>query len=276
MPELPEVESIRRHLEPVMAGRRVREVEVGHPRMLRRQPVPGDFAARLRGRRIEAVGRHGKFLVTSLGGDLSWITHLGMSGRITLAAPGDAREPHTHVVVGLGRDVEVRFVDPRTFGFVAVYTPDELAFTSLARLGPDALDGLPPSRELGRRLEGRTAPIKPLLLDQGIVAGVGNIYADEALHRAGIDPHRPGGSLRAEELVRLRRGIKTALAAGLRWGGTTLETSPYLLPDGRAGDNLERLRAYGREDEPCPRCGAPIVREVLRQRSTFWCRGCQR
>ncbi len=276
MPELPEVESIRRHLEPVVVGRRITTVEVGRPRMLRRQPNPADFAARLRGCRIQRLSRHGKFLVADLTGDLSWITHLGMSGRIVLAAPGDAREPHTHVVVQLTGGVEVRFVDPRTFGFVAVYTPDELAGTSLQRLGPDALEGLPPARELGARLAGRTAPIKPLLLDQGIVAGVGNIYADEALHRAGIDPHRPGGSLDREELVRLRRGIKGALGAGLRWGGTTLETSPYLLPDGRAGENLERLRAYGREDEPCPRCGAPIVREVLRQRSTYWCPGCQR
>jgi len=276
MPELPEVETTRRCLEPIVVGRCITAVEVGHPRMLRRQLRAGDFEARLRRRTIEGLRRHGKFLVAELSGDLSWVTHLGMSGRLQLASPRVDREPHTHVVVRLVGGTEIRFVDPRTFGFVAAYTPDELAETSLARLGPDALDSLPPTRSLATALAGRTAPIKALLLDQGVLAGLGNIYADEALHRAGVDPHRPGGSLDVEELKRLRSAVKATLAAGLRWGGTSLDDLAYLLPDGRAGEYVERLRAYGREDEACLRCGAPIVREVLRQRSTYWCRGCQR
>lgn len=275
MPELPEVETTRRCLEPIVVGRRITAVEVRLPRMLRRQPRPGDFEARLRRRTIERLRRHGKYLVAELSGDLNWVTHLGMSGRVSLANAGTGLVPHTHVLVRLAGGTEIRFVDPRTFGFVAVYTPDELAGTSLARLGPDALESLPPVRALATSLAGRTAPIKALLLDQGVLAGLGNIYTDEALHLAAIDPHRPGGSLDAGELKRLRGAIRATLAAGLRWGGTSLDDLAYLLPDGRAGEYLGRLKAYGREDAACSRCGAPIVREVLRQRSTYWCRRCQ-
>ncbi len=280
MPELPEVESTRRALVPDLEGRRITHVEVARERMVRRQENPADFPIRLTGQRILRLWRHGKFLMADLGaaqGETKyvWVTHLGMSGRIQMAQPSDERAQHTNVVVDLDDGGQFRFVDPRTFGFVAAWTPEELAETSIGALGPDAFTDLPRSAQLAESLRGRSAPIKALLLDQGVVAGVGNIYADESLHRAAISPNRPGGSLSGEEMKRLRKGIKDSLDAGLKGGGTSLDDLAYLLPDGRAGEYTARLRAYGREDERCRRCGGVIRRDVIRQRSSFWCEGCQ-
>jgi formamidopyrimidine-DNA glycosylase len=281
MPELPEVESTRRALLADVEGQRILSVEVARPRMVRRQENPADFGRRLEGRTVSRLRRHGKFLMADVGGDADgpefvWVTHLGMSGRIQLASPDEGVVPHTNVTVRLANDREFRFIDPRTFGFVAAWTPEELAETSLGDLGPDALTDLPPSRALHRALAGRQAPIKALLLDQRIVAGVGNIYADESLHRAAVSPHREGGSLTMGEVQALRAGIKASLAAGLKWGGTSLDDLAYLLPDGRTGDFTSRLRAYGREGDRCMRCGTTMRRDVIRQRSSFWCPGCQR
>lgn len=275
MPELPEVESTRQIVAPQLEGRRIVHVEIARPRMLRRQPEPADFRRRMLRRTIKRLGRHGKFLLAELSGDLTWVTHLGMSGRIRLADTAAPRDPHTNVVVRVGGGVEFRLVDPRTFGFVAVLTPDELAESPMGELGPDALDELPRAVELVERLAGRTAPLKALLLDQRILAGLGNIYVDEALSRAALSPLRPGGSLTIAEATRLRAAIKTTLAAGIRDGGTSLDDLAYLLPDGRAGEYVLRLRAYGREGLPCRRCGTPLRRDVIRQRSTYWCPGCQ-
>jgi formamidopyrimidine-DNA glycosylase len=276
MPELPEVETTRRCLEPELVGRRITAVEVRRPRMVRRQPRPHEFSDRLVSTRIEGLRRHGKFLLVDLSNDIVWVTHLGMSGRVAMADAGSVEAPHTNVVVRLDSGREFRLVDPRTFGFVAAFTPEEYAGTTCSRLGADALTDLPSTRRLLAALASRSAPIKALLLDQGIVAGLGNIYADEALHRARIDPRRPGSSLERSEVAALRRAIKATLDAGLRWGGTSLDDLAYLLPDGRTGDYVARLRAYGREGERCRRCGGTIARTVLRQRSTYWCPGCQR
>ncbi len=243
--------------------------------MLRRQANPGDFRRRLEGRSVQEVGRHGKFLQFILDNDMVWITHLGMSGRVSLVASDAPPVAHSNVVVTLAGGVDFRFIDPRTFGFVAVLTPEELADSTIGALGRDALTDLPRSRELQTLLAGRAAPIKALLLDQRLVAGLGNIYADEALHRARIGPHRPGGSVTGREASALRKGIKDTLAHALRYGGTSLDDLAYLLPDGRTGDYINRLRAYGREGERCRRCGGTIIREVIRQRSSYWCPGCQ-
>lgn len=276
MPELPEVEATRRHLEPVLVGARVERVEVRRDRMVRRQASPGDFNRRLSGRCVTALVRTGKFLLARLEGDLTWVTHLGMSGRLQVAAPGAPEAPHTNVVVALDGGIEVRFVDPRTFGFMGVYTPEELAGSTVAALGGDALEDLPRSPHLAELLTGRTAPIKALLLDQRLIAGLGNIYADEVLHRARIDPNRPGGSLDFEEVKGLRAAIRPVLQAGLDSGGTSLDDMAYLLPDGRAGDHLRRLRVYGRRGEQCRRCAGTVTAAVVRGRSTHWCPGCQR
>jgi formamidopyrimidine-DNA glycosylase len=275
VPELPEVETTRRCLEPDLASARIVDVDVRRNRMVRRQARPRDFADRLRGRRIRRLGRRGKFLMADLDGDITWVTHLGMSGRVAMASPDEPERPHTNVVVRTDRDQEFRLIDPRTFGFVVAWTPEELEASSLGSLGPDAYDALPRSRALHHVLEGRAAPIKSLLLDQHLLAGLGNIYADEALHRARIAPSRPGGSLTIDEVQRLRRAIRATLDAGLKWGGTSLDDLAYLLPDGRAGEYVHRLKVYGRSGELCRRCGTEIRRAVLRQRSTHWCPQCQ-
>jgi formamidopyrimidine-DNA glycosylase len=275
VPELPEVETTRRSLAAELEGVRISQVGVARDRMLRRQPNPADFARRLTGHKVTAVGRHGKFLMTTLDNDITWVTHLGMSGRISLVSCDAPLTVHSNVVITLETGTDFRFVDPRTFGFVAAYTPDELDESSISHLGRDALTDLPRSRQLQELLAGRTAPIKALLLDQRIIAGLGNIYADEALHRARLSPHRPGGGVTSDEAMALRKAIKVTLDHALRYGGTSLDDLAYLLPDGRTGEYVNRLRVYGREGERCRRCGGSIVREVIRQRSSFWCPHCQ-
>lgn len=273
MPELPEVETVRRYLAPVVEGRRLVEVEVRHPRTGRRNASPTDVGDRLRGRVVRRLDRIGKFLLGSLDSEMIWVTHLGMSGRVTVASPGEPEQLHTHFIARTDAGDEVRLVDPRTFGFVAVFTPEELL--SQLNLGRDALSDLPRSPQLAAALTGRTAPIKSLLLDQRIIAGLGNIYADEVLHRARVRPTRPGGALSKLEVARLRGAIKPLLEAGIAAGGTSLSDLAYLLPDGRAGEYRDRLRVYGREGQPCRRCGSEIERVVVGGRSSYFCPNCQ-
>lgn len=275
MPELPEVETTRRSVEEALQGSVITQVVVARDRMLRRQPNPDDFGRRLTGQEVVAVGRHGKFLMTNLGNDITWVTHLGMSGRVSIVTSDTPLVAHSNAVVSLSTGIDFRLVDPRTFGFVAAFTPEELAESTIAELGRDALTDLPRSRQLHELLAGRSAPIKALLLDQRLIAGLGNIYADETLHRARIGPYRPGGAVTSAEAVALRKAIKATLDHALRYGGTSLDDLAYLLPDGRTGDYVNRLRAYGREGKRCRRCGGTIVREVIRQRSSFWCPDCQ-
>lgn len=276
MPELPEVETTRRAIAPALEGARLVEVEVRRDRMARRNDRPRDVEERLIGRLVRTVGRLGKFIVTDVEGDLRWVLHLGMSGRMQLAVPDDPVVPHTNFVARTDAGAELRFIDPRTFGFVAVYTPEEWESSTMRQLGRDAFDDLPTARELSERLAGRSAAIKALLLDQRIVAGIGNIYADEILFRARIHPLRPAGSLTAEEVKRLRSAVRPVLSDGLKHGGTSLDDLAYLLPDGRAGEYTERLRVYGRDGEPCRRCGSPIERVVVSQRSSHYCPRCQK
>jgi len=276
MPELPEVETTRRHVAPVLEGSVIKSVVLGRERMARRNRRSSDIADRLVGRRVGRVGRRGKFLLIEVEGDLTWVIHLGMSGRMRIADPGDPLEPHAHLVVHTEEGSEIRFIDPRTFGFVAVFTPEELAADSLAGLGRDALDELPGADELAGMLAGRKASVKALLLDQRLLAGLGNIYADEVLFRARIRPDRPGGDVTRIEINSLLAAIPEVLAAGIEVGGTSLDDLAYLLPDGRAGDYLDRLMVYGRTDEPCLVCGTPIERTVIAQRSSHFCPHCQR
>lgn len=274
MPELPEVETTRLGLIAALEGKRIVSVEVRHPRLLRRQDNPADFAARLEGRTVRSLGRTGKFLMFEVDDDFTWVTHLGMSGRMSIDPIGSAEVPHTHVVVRTGHS-EVRMVDPRTFGFTVVFTPGELAASTLGRLGPDAWTDLPRSAELMTRAGGRTIAVKSLLLDQRFLAGLGNIYADEVLFRARVAGTRPASSLTFEEMKAIRAAIRPVLGAGLRHGGTTLGDLAYLLPDGRAGEYVRRLKVYGRQDEPCRRCATPIIRQQIGGRSSFSCPLCQ-
>jgi formamidopyrimidine-DNA glycosylase len=274
VPELPEVETVRRQLVPVVENRKLVEVELRHPRTGRRNANPKDVVDRLTGQTVESLDRRGKFLLGNLSSGMVWVMHLGMSGRVQLAKPGDPEARHTHFVTRTDEGVVIRFVDPRTFGFVAVLTPDELS--SQLHLGRDAFSDLPRTADIERVLSNRTAAIKSLLLDQRLIAGLGNIYADEALHRAGVRPMRAGREVTKEELKKLRAAIKPILEAGIAKGGTSLNDLAYLLPDGRAGDYLRRLRVYGREGEPCVRCGTPIERVTIGGRSSFYCPNCQR
>lgn len=274
LPELPEVELTRRHLESVMVGRVLEHVDVNHVRTARHNASPDEVVARLTGRRVQAVGRHGKFLEISLDDGQTMVAHLGMSGRWSVN--GDPDAPHTHFVVTLDDGSVVKFIDPRTFGFVAVYDTDDIGTSGLRRLGPDAWADPQEADDLSRRLAGRRAPIKALLLDQTAISGLGNIYADEALHLAGIHPLTPGGELTSDDLKALVAAVKDVLDAAIRSGGTTLDDLTYLLPDGRAGENMARLRVYGRQDEPCLNCGTPIERIVIRSRSTHFCPKCQK
>jgi len=274
MPELPEVEITKRHLAPVLGGAMFETVEVTHPRTARHnQGDPSIVVSRLVGRRALGVGRKGKFLTVPLDNDMTMVAHLGMSGRFVVDP--EVEVIHTHFRAHLGNGRSVEFVDPRTFGFIAVFDPEEIETSGLARIGADAWENPPGVDTLADSLRGRVAPIKALLLDQGPISGLGNIYADESLFLAGIDPLAPGGSLDAGDLERLLVAIRQVLATAIDNGGTSLDDLAYLLPDGRAGENLNLLLVYGRDGEPCRRCGEIIDRVVIRARSSHFCPGCQ-
>lgn len=272
MPELPEVEITRRHLAHVVDGASVVDVVVTHPRTARHNSGPEEVEQRLMGRTFLSLARTGKFLHSEMDDGQLFVAHLGMSGRF--AVDGDD-EPHTHFRIGFDNGHEIRFIDPRTFGFVAVYDSASAA-SGLRRLGADALVSPPEASQLAASLQGRTARIKALLLDQALISGLGNIYADEALHLAGIHPLRQGGDLADGEVERLLQAISDVLASAIDNGGTSLDDLAYLLPDGRAGENLRRLLVYGRTDQPCLTCGTPIRQVRVRARSTHFCPSCQR
>ena len=258
-----------------MAGRIMDSVSVSHERTARHNGAPRVLEERLVGRRIEEVGRKGKFLIAPMDDGQTLVAHLGMSGRFSISDTGDEVLPHTHVIIGLDNGAEIRFVDPRTFGFVAVFTEDELAESGVARLGPDAWVEPPTVAELSDKLAGRTAPIKALLLDQGPISGLGNIYADEALYLARINPLTPGGELTDDKIQAVLDATRSVLAGALEHGGTSLDDLAYLLPNGQAGDNLEQLLVYGREGLPCLNCGNPVEKVTVRARSTHFCPVCQ-
>jgi formamidopyrimidine-DNA glycosylase len=275
VPELPEVETTRRAIAPVLEGRRLVAVDVRRDRMARRNERPIDVVERLTGRRVGVVGRIGKFIVADVEGDFRWVMHLGMSGRMELSQPGDPETAHTNFVALTDSGIELRFVDPRTFGFVAVFTSEELAASPMAQLGRDALDDLPSVKDFMARFHGRSASIKALVLDQRIVAGIGNIYADEILFRARVKPTRAAGSLSEREITAVREAVVPVLEEGLAHGGTSLGDLAYLLPDGRAGTYFGHLAVYGRAGEACRQCGSMIERVVVAQRSAHYCPQCQ-
>ncbi len=275
MPELPEVETTRRGLDPVLADRRISAVRVHHERMLRYQPIADDFITRLEGSTANRIARRGKYLLISLDAGFTWVVHLGMSGRIAVTSTSETAPVHTRLEVVTEADEAIRMVDPRTFGFMSVLDSDELKASSIERLGPDALNALPSARHLASSAEGRRVAIKSLLLDQRYLAGLGNIYADEALFVAGVAGSRAAGSVTGEEFVALRHAIREVLAAALNNGGTSLGDLAYLLPDGRAGRHLNHLAVYGRAGSLCRRCGCVIVREVINGRSSHRCPACQ-
>ncbi|HVT76694.1 MAG TPA: bifunctional DNA-formamidopyrimidine glycosylase/DNA-(apurinic or apyrimidinic site) lyase [Acidimicrobiales bacterium] len=273
MPELPEVETVRRGLAPALTGRRIDSLAVTRDRAVRRQPH-AEFVATVRGRTIREVRRHGKFLIFDLGGGDAIVGHLRMSGQLRIASPADDVAKHTHVVVDLDDGSQLRFVDPRTFGELYV---DELVGDrprSLAHLGPDAIARIT-DRAFHERLVGqrRRATVKAALLDQTTVAGVGNIYADEALFAARIHPQRPVTSVTAGDAAALRTNLQRILRAAVASRGTTFDDFAYVDAYGRRGRFVPQI--YGRADRPCVRCGTPIAKLVVAQRGTHVCPTCQ-
>jgi formamidopyrimidine-DNA glycosylase len=273
MPELPEVETVRRALAIEIHGRRVTAV-TGRSVSMRRPLDVEALAAIVPGRRFLQPRRRGKFLLLDTDPPGSLLIHLGMSGRVMLVRPDAPQTPHTHVSLTIEGGRELRFVDPRRFGLMTWLEPDaESTDPSLAALGREPLDGaidewLPPMLKL------RRAPLKSLLLDQRVVAGIGNIYAAEALWRAGIRPTRQGRRTSLERLARLAREVRAVLAEAIEQGGTTIRD--FATPDGDSGYFAVRLQVYGRQGEPCPTCGALLRAETIGGRTTAFCGHCQR
>jgi formamidopyrimidine-DNA glycosylase len=272
MPELPEVETVRTQLEPVLTGRRFERVEIRDPRLVRPYE-PAEVAAELEGERVAAVERRGKYLIVRFESDRVLLVHLRMTGSLRHSGEGLDEDPHRRAVVRLDDGSDIAYRDVRRFGTWLVLEPGELAPYLATRVGDEPLDALFTAARLGERLAKRRAPIKAALLDQRTLAGMGNIYVDEALWRARINPLRPAESLDRNELRRLHKAIRATLEAGIARQGSTLRD--YALPDGGSGSMQDELKVYGRGGEPCDRCGTPIAKTRLGGRGTWFCPRCQ-
>ncbi|MSO57604.1 MAG: bifunctional DNA-formamidopyrimidine glycosylase/DNA-(apurinic or apyrimidinic site) lyase [Thermoleophilia bacterium] len=272
MPELPEVETIRRRLALVLEGQTIVSAVIGDPRLTR--PFdPALVAAELVGERFAELARRGKYLLLRLASGRTLVVHLRMTGSFRLATEPLPDDPYRRALLVLGTGVEVGYRDVRRFGTWELLEPGDEAGYVADRLGPEPLAGTFTARRLGERLAGSRAPLKSVLLDQRRVAGAGNIYVDEALWRSGLHPRRPAGGLNVDELDRLHRSLRAVLRRALALQGSTLRD--YAAPDGEAGSMQDEFRVYGRAGEPCVRCRAPIERIVVGGRGTWFCPVCQ-
>ncbi len=287
MPELPEVETVRRGLIPALEGRRLLAVEVNRPDL--RFAFPDRFAERLAGQRIERIDRRAKYLLMRLEGGETMIGHLGMSGRFSIevegaiAQPGDfvhaapANPKHDHVVFRADGGVVVRYNDPRRFGYMDLFRTDaEASHPVLGALGPEPHGNNFSGPYLSTALAGRRTPIKSALLDQSVVAGLGNIYVCEALHRSGISPRRAAASIPGVRAERLANAVREVIVEAIEAGGSSLKD--FAGTDGALGYFQHRFRVYDRLGAPCPTetCGGAIQRIVQSGRSTWFCSACQR
>jgi len=273
VPELPEVETIRQTLAPHLLGRHVTGLEVFQAKFLR-NATPAEFAQAVIGQEICALQRRGKYLLLELASGDAVVVHLRMTGRLLLCHSNQERERHTHVVLILDDGRELRYADQRTFGgFFLVRAAGTGTPRGLATLGPEPLGPAFSQRYLSALAAKRRLPIKGLLLNQELIAGIGNIYADESLFRAGIDPRRPANSLSQTEVRRLHRAIRQVLQDGISKHGTTF--SDYVDGEGRPGDFVNYLNVYQRAGEPCRRCGTPIQKVRCAARGTHFCPQCQ-
>ncbi|MEU6932158.1 bifunctional DNA-formamidopyrimidine glycosylase/DNA-(apurinic or apyrimidinic site) lyase [Streptomyces sp. NPDC046385] len=280
MPELPEVEVVRRGLERWVAGRTVAEVEVLHPRAVRRHLAGGtDFAARLKGQRLGTARRRGKYLWLPLADtDASVLGHLGMSGQLLVQPEDAADEKHLRIRVRFADSTgtELRFVDQRTFGGLSLHdnTPDGLPDV-IAHIARDPLDPLFDDAAFQAALRLRRTTVKRALLDQSLISGVGNIYADEALWRSKLHYDRPTATLTRPRSAELLGHVRDVMNAALAAGGTSFDAL-YVNVNGESGYFDRSLDAYGREGEPCHRCGTPMRRRAWMNRSSYYCPRCQR
>jgi formamidopyrimidine-DNA glycosylase len=273
MPELPEVETVLRRIRPRLLGQRIEQVEFRRASRLLRDTVSApELARHLRGARVQEVRRRGKYLVLNLDCGHDLVLHLGMTGKLVEVPPG-CNQSHAHARFCFD-GFDLLFCDPRTFGRIVLLPGgDTEALPGLASIGPEPLGKDFTSACLLKALHQRQAPIKALLMDQRIIAGLGNIYVDEALFRAGIHPLRPGGSLSLAELKRLRRAIRAVLREAIRFCGTTIIN--YEWAAGRKGSFQNKLRIYGRAGEPCRACGRRIASARVAGRTTCFCPHCQ-
>jgi formamidopyrimidine-DNA glycosylase len=270
VPELPEVETTRRGIAPHLLGRWVEAVVVREHRL--RWPVPADLPDQLVGRRIASVERRAKYLL--VGNEIgAAILHLGMSGNLRVLPAGSPLRPHDHVDIVLDDGHCLRFNDPRRFGCL-LWQPLGQVDTRLASLGPEPFDERFDGRYLYRLSRGRSAPVKTFLMDQAVVVGVGNIYAAEALHIAGIAPWRAAGRVSLARYGALAAAVRTILDDAIERGGTTLRD--FLRPDGEPGYFEQELMVYGREGQDCKHCGSPLRAARIGQRASVWCPRCQR
>jgi formamidopyrimidine-DNA glycosylase len=287
MPELPEVETVRRGLAPALVGRRIVRVKTSRADL--RFPFPLDFAARLKGASIDMLDRRAKYLLAGLDTGQTWVVHLGMTGRFTIhdgrnqGQPGDfyyaaAPDPkHTHLTLETDAGIEISYNDPRRFGYMDLVDSEALpTHRYFASLGPEPLSADFAPATLAAGFAGRVQSIKATLLDQRVVAGLGNIYVCEALYRARIHPERPAGKVAKTQLTPLVQAIRAVLTEAITAGGATLRD--YAHTDGSQGAFQHAFQVYGREGEPCltPRCAGQIVRKMHGGRSSFFCPRCQR
>ncbi|MDN3516834.1 bifunctional DNA-formamidopyrimidine glycosylase/DNA-(apurinic or apyrimidinic site) lyase [Aquisalimonas lutea] len=271
MPELPEVETTRRGIAPLIAGAEVVDAVVRDHRL--RWPVPGDLAAQVRGRSVRGVDRRAKYLLVRLD-DRTLIIHLGMSGSLQLVPAGRESGRHDHVDVVFSGGRVLRYTDPRRFGSFHVTAGDAADHPLLARLGPEPLEPAFTGDWLHRRSRGRRQAVKAFIMDAATVVGVGNIYAAEALFRAGIHPARAAGRIGSARYRRLAEAVRQVLSDAITAGGTTLRD--FVDGDGRPGYFRQSLYVYGRAGAPCPACGRPLRLIRVGQRSTCYCSRCQR
>jgi formamidopyrimidine-DNA glycosylase len=276
MPELPEVETIRRDLEKEVLNKRIKTVEVTGLRSIRRHANKKQFIARIEGQKIEGVSRRGKNLLIDLGDDLL-VVHLGMSGQLLKAAPKDPAIKHTHVVFTFTQGGQLRYVDARTFGELYVVAKDRLAeeCPELLDLGFDPIEDVMSWQDFGTKLVRKQAQLKSVLMDQKFVAGIGNIYSDEILWEAGLRYDRPSHTLSIQEVRRLYRAIGEVLNEAIKQRGSSLADETYRDLYGAIGGFQLQHNVYARDGQPCKRCRHAIGKAKYAGRSTYYCPSCQ-
>ena len=274
VPELPEVETIVADLRPHLVGRTIVRCELSFPTIVR-HPEPEEFVDAVMGMKIESVGRRGKYILIHLSSDVVLVVHLGMSGQLRLVDEVAPLEKHTHAIFFLEDGRQLRYRDPRRFGRLLLGTEDALLTAKkMPRLGPEPIDPDYVAEQLYRELRRRRAPLKAVLLDQTAIAGVGNIYADESLHRARLRPTRLANTVSKRSARRLHEALRESLVLAIANRGSSVDT--YRDAWGEVGGQQERLLVYGRAGEPCFNCGRPLSSVRIAGRTTVFCRRCQR
>lgn len=276
MPELPEVETIRRDLEKEVVGRRIKTVEVSGKRAVRRHP-PAQMVKVLEGEKIGSVVRKGKYLLLGVGDSNTLVIHLGMSGQLLKAQPKDEMAPHTHVVITFTQGGQLRFVDPRTFGEMFVVANDamESEVPELFELGFDPVEDIMSWDLFGARIIAKKAKLKALLMDQKFIAGIGNIYSDEILWAAGLRYDRNTETLTTQEVRRLYRALVETMHDAVKYRGSSLADEQYRDLYGETGSYQSEHKVYAHEGDACKRCRGVVVREKWNGRSTYFCPSCQ-